>query len=72
MSDVIFSPMPVTTSLVVEHRVEQATTAHEPAARVAANPRGIVEPVEAAPPVSDAKIAAVLAEFGVDWPTKAQ
>ena len=71
MSDVIFSVMPITTATVPDKRVgPRATTANEStSARVASNPRGTL----AKPRVSDAKITALLARFGVAWkPGKAK
>jgi len=71
MSDVIFSPLMVSTAVVPERRVgPRATTANESgSARVASNPRGTL----AKPRVSDAKITALLARFGVAWkPGKAK
>lgn len=65
MSDVIFSVMPITTATVPDHRVgPRATTANESGSkRVASNPRG----ARTKPRVSDAKITALLARFGVAW-----
>lgn len=65
MSDVMFSPLMVSTAVVPVHRVgPRATTANESGSkRVASNPRGTL----AKPRVSDAKITALLARFGVAW-----
>ena len=65
MSDVIFSPLMVSTALVpVQHVGPRATTANESGSkRVASNPRG----ARTKPRVSDAKITALLAKFGRVW-----
>jgi len=71
MSEVIFSPLMVSTAVVPDRRVgPRATTVSEPgSARVASNPRG----ARTKPRVSDAKITALLARFGRAWkPGKAK